>query len=414
MRDGDRGRRIHIGIFGREHIGKTRLLNALARQKVLIVPPNTGTNDDPVEITAEFPPLGPVLLIDTSDIDDIKALERKRIKKTRRVCDRTDIAVIIVEPYKWGGYEELLAKELTARKVPVIIAINKSDITEADVKLTAVPPAYMNKSVRISALTGAGIADLRRTIVTRASPKYLRQTTPGGDIIGAGEIVIFVVPVDKQGATDRINLLRARTIRDFLADDSVCMVVNNRDLSITLASLKVVPKIVVADSEILLKVVAELPEGVPITSSSVMLSHFRKALIRNVEGAMVLQRLREGDRVLIADACARHPAGHTAGRKETPDWLKQYVGGSIRFDYCYGHHFPENISAYDLVINCESCSLNGSELASRLICCTDIGTPVTNYGLAMAFSQGMLERILEPFPKALEVCRLLRSSAATI
>ena len=410
MQTTSKGLRLHIGIFGRRNVGKSSLLNALTRQQVSIVSDIAGTTTDPVEKPMELLPLGPVLFIDTAGIDDIGALGGLRIEKTRHVLDRTDLAVIVTEPGIWGEYEDLLAEEISRRDVPVIVVTNKSDTCGAGCKPESAPDRHRALTVSVSALTGAGIESLLSAMLSGVPPESLRPPTILGDLVSAGEMAILVVPIDKEAPKGRLILPQVQAIRDLLDSDAFCLVVKERELRAALDRLKSPPKLVVTDSQAFLKVDADLPRDIPLTSFSILFARFKGDLISQVEGAMAVERLKSGDRVLIAEACAHHPIGEDIGRVKIPRWLTQYVGGRLEFVHCQGHDFPEDLPSYKLVIHCGACVMNRREMVNRIHRCKGMGVPITNYGLAIAYSLGIFERALNPFPAALEVYRAGREA----
>lgn len=399
-----KGLRVHIGIFGRRNVGKSSLLNALTKQQVSIVSDIAGTTTDPVEKPMELQPLGPVVFIDTAGIDDVGALGGLRIEKTRQVFDRTDLAILVTEPGGWGEYEDLLAKEIAQRSVPVIIVINKSDTTSTPT-LDAIPQQLRPSALAVSALTRQGLDALRQAMLSRVPPESLQPPAIVGDLVGPGEMAVLVVPIDKEAPKGRLIMPQVQAIRDLLDSDSFCMVVKERELREALNRLNVPPKLVVTDSQAFLKVTADVPKNIPLTSFSILFARFKGDLVRQVEGAMAVDRLKTGDRVLIAEACTHHPIGEDIGRVKIPRWLTQYVGGKLDFVHYQGHDFPEDLPTYKLVIHCGACTMNRREMINRIKKCNDAGVPITNYGLAIAYSLGIFERALEPFPAALEVYR---------
>ncbi|HUK99306.1 MAG TPA: [FeFe] hydrogenase H-cluster maturation GTPase HydF [Nitrospirota bacterium] len=408
MQTASKGFRIHIGLFGRRNVGKSSLLNALTRQQVSIVSDIAGTTTDPVEKPMELQPVGPVLFIDTAGIDDVGALGGLRVEKTRQVFDRTDIAILVSEPNVWGEYENLLADEISRRGVPLIVVINKYDLMEAADITGRVPGQYRAVTIAVSAVTGFGLDLLRKTMRSQVPPECLQPPAILGDLVGAGEMAILVVPIDKEAPKGRLILPQVQSIRDLLDSDAFCMVVKERELRAAIACLKITPKLVVTDSQAFLKVAADVPRSIPLTSFSILFARYKGDLTKQVEGAMAIGRLKTGDRVLIAEACTHHPIGEDIGRVKIPRWLTQFVGGKIEFVHYQGHDFPEDLPTYKLVIHCGACTMNRREMINRIHRCNERGVPITNYGLAIAFSLGIFERALEPFPAALEVYRTAR------
>ena len=294
-----KGLRLHIGIFGRRNVGKSSLLNALTRQNVSIVSPVAGTTTDPVEKPMELLPLGPVLFIDTAGIDDTGALGDLRVEQTRKVVERTDVAVLVAAAGEWGSFERALLAELSDKKTPVIIVINKCDIHRPTAAELAEPSAAAS-IVLASAATGEGIADLRLAILASAPQEFLDSPPIVGDLVGPGGLAILVVPIDKEAPKGRLILPQVQTIRDLLDSDGLCMVVKERELRHALGRLTVPPKLVVTDSQAFLKVAADTPRDVPLTSFSILFARFKGDLLTQVAGTMAIDKLRTGDRILVA------------------------------------------------------------------------------------------------------------------
>lgn len=398
-----KGMRIHIGIFGRRNVGKSSILNAITRQNTAIVSEFAGTTTDPVEKPMELLPLGPVLFIDTAGIDDEGALGRLRVEKTRQVLGRTDIGVLVTDCWTWGTFEEAIAEELLRGEVPVIALFNKCDLGSPDPLILKRLSERKINTLRASALSGEGIADLRRALLDNAPAGLIDNPTIAGDLVGPGEVAVLVVPIDKEAPKGRLILPQVQTVRDLLDSDSICMIVKERELRRGLERLDGPPRLVVTDSQAFLKVAADTPQDVPMTSFSILFSRFKGDLLTQVEGALAVDNLRAGDRVLIAEACSHHPIAEDIGRVKIPRWLTQYVGGRLRIEHVQGHDFPRDLSPYRLVIHCGACMWNRREMLGRILYCRQAGVPITNYGLVIAYSLGILERALEPFPAALEL-----------
>jgi len=395
--------RIHIGIFGRRNVGKSSILNAITRQNAAIVSEFAGTTTDPVEKPMELLPLGPVLFIDTAGIDDEGALGRLRVEKTRQVLDRTDIGVLVTDYSTWGTFEETIAGELLSREVPLIAVFNKCDLGFPDPRIIKTLSEREIGALRVSALMGEGIADLRRALLDKAPPDLIDNPTIAGDLVGPGELAVLVVPIDKEAPKGRLILPQVQTIRDLLDSDSICMIVKERELRRSFERLNGTPRLVITDSQVFLKVAADTPPDVPMTSFSILFSRFKGDLLTQVEGAMAVDKLRAGDRVLIAEACSHHPIAEDIGRVKIPRWLTQYVGGKLQIEHVQGHDFPRDLSPYKLIIHCGACMWNRREMLGRILYCRQAGVPITNYGLVIAYSLGILERALQPFPAALEL-----------
>ncbi len=411
MKSTPKGLRLHIGLFGRRNVGKSSLLNALTRQNVSIVSNIAGTTTDAVEKPMEMLPIGPVLFIDTAGIDDVGALGEMRVQKTRQVFDRAEIGIIVTEAGQWGDFEEGIFEELRTRGVPVIVVFNKTDLLPA-------APDHLErfKELKVPCVStiaeqGEGILDLREALIRTVPDEYINPPTIVGDLVPAGELALLVVPIDMEAPKGRLILPQVQSIRDILDNDAYCMVVKERELRDALDRLKRPPALVITDSQAFLKVAGDTPPEVLMTSFSILFARFKGDLVEYVRGTMAIETLVPGDRVLIAESCTHHPIGEDIGRIKIPRWLQQYVGGKLQFTHMQGHDFPEDLESYKLVINCGSCMWNRREVLSRIMHCQQAGVPTSNYGLAIAYSLGIFERALMPFPAAMEVFRELSKTS---
>ncbi len=408
-----KGLRLHIGLFGRRNVGKSSLLNAITRQNVSIVSDIAGTTTDPVEKPMELLPLGPVLFIDTAGIDDEGALGELRVERTRQVFDRTDLGVVVSVAGEWGWFEDKLVEELTGRQVPVIVVFNKVDQAEPDTQLIDQFAGAKVPTVRTAAISGKGILDLRQALLDSAPAEFINNPTILGDLVGPGEMAVLVIPIDKEAPKGRLILPQVQAIRDLLDSDAYCVMVKERELRSALDRLKRPPKLVVTDSQAFLKVSADTPPEIPLTSFSILFARFKGDLSEAVLGTLAIEHLKPGDRVLVAEACSHHPIAEDIGRVKIPRWLTQYIGGKLEFQTMQGHDFPEDLSSYKLVIHCGACMMNRREMLTRLLRCRRAGVPTTNYGLVIAYSLGILERALTPFPAALDTYREAMSQPLT-
>ncbi len=408
MRDTPKGFRLHIGIFGRRNVGKSSLLNAMTRQNVSIVSEVAGTTTDPVEKPMELLPVGPVLFIDTAGIDDAGALGEMRVARTRQVFDRTDVGIVVVAAGEWGEFEEGILAELQTRKIPAVVVFNKVDLARPPAELTARLKSRKVPVAETVASRGEGVLDLREALIRIAPEDFINAPAIIGDLVPAGELVVLVVPIDLEAPKGRLILPQVQAIRDILDVDAYCMVVKERELRDALDRLRRPPALVVTDSQGFLKVAGDTPPQVPLTSFSILFARYKGDLCEFVRGALAIDSLRPGDRVLIAEACAHHPIGEDLGRVKIPRWLTQYVGGKLEFTSVQGHDFPEDLSPYRLIVHCGACIWNRREMLSRMIRCRKAGVPIANYGLTIAYTLGIFERALGPFPAALEVFRQSR------
>ncbi len=397
-----KGMRLHIGIFGRRNVGKSSFLNSLTRQQVSIVSEIAGTTTDPVEKPMELLPIGPVLFIDTAGIDDVGALGEMRVRGTEKIFGRTDVAVIVADAAEWGEFEEKLVVEFRERNVPVIVLLNKSDISKPSAEIVARLQNEKIPFVLSIASEGKGVLEFREELIKNVPEDFLAAGTIAGDLVPPGEMAVLVVPIDLEAPRGRLILPQVQTIRDLLDNDSFCLVVKERELRSAIESLKRPPALVVTDSQAFLKVAGDTPDSIPLTSFSILFARYKGDLETFVEGAMAIGKLRPGDKVLVAEACSHHPIGEDIGRVKIPRWLTQFVGGKLDFEHIQGHDFPEDISPYKLIVHCGSCVFNKRALLSRILKCRKLSVPITNYGVAIAYSLGIFERALSPFPGALD------------
>jgi [FeFe] hydrogenase H-cluster maturation GTPase HydF len=397
MKDTPKGMRLHIGIFGRRNVGKSSLLNALTRQQVSIVSDVPGTTTDPVEKPMELLPLGPVLFIDTAGIDDVGALGEMRAERTRLIFERTDLGVLVAEGDCWGEFEENILAEMAKRNAPVIVVFNKEDIAspQADVLLNL--KSRKIPIVETVASQGKGMLDLREALIRSAPEDFIDAPPVLGDLINPGEVVVLVVPIDLEAPKGRLILPQVQSIRDVLDHDSCCMVVKERELRDALDKLKNPPALVVTDSQAFLRVAGDTPSQVPMTSFSILFARLKGDLKEFVRGVKAIDRLRPGSRILVLESCAHHPIGEDIGRVKIPRWIRQYTGVDLEFVHRQGHDFPEDLSSYQLIVQCGACMLNRREVISRILRCREAGVPITNYGVAITYSLGVLDRALSPF-----------------
>ncbi len=410
MRAAPKSFRLHIGLFGRRNAGKSSLLNALTRQQVSIVSEVAGTTTDPVEKPMELLPLGPVLFIDTAGIDDEGALGEMRVQKTRQVFDRTDLGLVVAAGDEWHEFEERLLAELHERNVPVIVVFNKSDLARPKPEVLQQLKAAKTAWVETVAPSGQGVLELREALIRNSPEDFINTPPVVADLIPPGELVVLVVPIDKEAPKGRLIQPQVQTIRDLLDADSYSMVVKERELRDALERLKRPPAMVVTDSQAFLKVAGDTPPAIKMTSFSILMARQKGDLSQFVHGALAIEDLKPDNRVLIAEACSHHPIGEDIGRVKIPRWLTQFVGGRLQIDTCQGHDFPDNLSDYHLVVHCGACMWNRREMLTRMLRCRQAGVPICNYGMTIAYTLGIFDRALEPFPDALETYRRLRAA----
>ncbi|ARN55987.1 [FeFe] hydrogenase H-cluster maturation GTPase HydF [Sedimentisphaera salicampi] len=395
--------RLHIGIFGKRNAGKSSILNSLTGQSSSIVSSYAGTTTDPVEKPMELLPIGPVLFIDTAGIDDIGALGEMRIERTRQVIKRTDLAVIVIEPGNLTEFELDLIKEFDRLSVPYILAVNKTDLKKLKDSSLETLKQKTSNIVICSAETGDGITELRKMLIKTAPPDFLESPAILSDLVGPGGIAVLVVPIDKEAPKGRLIMPQVQSIRDLLDGDSSALVCKDRELMSTLDKLKHKPDLVVTDSQAFLKVAADTPLDVPMTSFSILFARFKGDLVEMTKGAMVIENLEPTDKIMICESCTHHPITDDIGTVKIPRWLHQFVGGKLQIDHWRGHDWPENLEEYKLIIHCGGCMWNKREMLSRIMTAREAGVPITNYGLTIAYTLGIFERSLKPFPAAWEV-----------
>lgn len=399
------GERLHISIFGRRNSGKSSLINALTGQKVAIVSEVPGTTTDPVTKAMEILPIGPVVITDTAGIDDVGALGELRVEKTLRVLEKTDLAVLTIEagqsPTEW---EDKLAAMVGERGIPMVVVESKTDISRIG-PISRISPIgdWAQKRgfpfVPVSAMTGENIGALKNALISHA-PESFAEASIIGDLINPGDIVVLVVPIDKAAPKGRLILPQVMTLRDVLDHDAYSVVVKERELKSALESLSRKPKIVVTDSQAFLKVAADTPKDVWMTSFSILMARYKGNLDEFVAGARALRKLKVGDRILISEGCTHHRQQDDIGTVQIPRWLRQMVGGELHFGFSSGVEFPDDFKTYNLIIHCGACMLNRREVLYRQQLAREAGIPMTNYGVTLAFVHGILDRALEPFPLA--------------
>jgi [FeFe] hydrogenase H-cluster maturation GTPase HydF len=434
MQKTPKGLRLHIGIFGRRNVGKSSLLNALTRQQVSIVSAVAGTTTDPVEKPMELLPLGPVTFIDTAGIDDIGALGGMRVERTRQVFERADLAVLVAQAGEWGEFEQELLEELTGRQIGIVVVFNKSDLLDPEPEVIAQLDEKKIPWVKTVAIYSGeaytpwagtdpvenecpvalmpGIVELREALIRSAPEDWVNTPSILSDLVPAGEMAVLVIPIDKEAPKGRIILPQVQAIRDLLDHDSYCVVVKENGLKDAIERLNRPPALVVTDSQAFKKVAADTPDDVPLTGFSVLFARFKGDLLSFVKGALAIEDLKPGDRILVAESCSHHPIHEDIGRVKIPNWLRKYIGGDLEFEHVQGHDFPEDLSPYKLVIHCGACMSNRREILSRILHCETAGVPITNYGIAIAYSLNLFERALAPFPEAIQIYRDWKASRA--
>lgn len=402
-----RSNRIHIAILGRMNSGKSSLINALADQDVAIVSPVAGTTTDIVYKSMEIHGTGPVVFIDTPGIDDSSVLSEARIARTARAINKADLAIVVVDAEHGEGEPEAeLYSRLERRKVPYIVAMNKTDLSPkslavADDRQPDAPEAsHAVPYVHVSALTGRGREQLLDAI-SRVAASVRGEARVGppivGDLLNPGDTVVLVIPADAQAPKGRLILPQVQTIRDILDHEAIATAVRVEQLKQLFADRGFLPRLVVTDSQAFAEVDSVVPGSVPMTSFSILFARHKGDLELLAHGARAIDRLKPGDLVLISEACTHHPIEDDIGTVKIPRLLNAKVGGELRYEWQKGGDFPEDLGRFKLVIHCGGCMLNRREMCSRLEAVADAGVPVANYGMAIAACLGILPRALQPF-----------------
>lgn len=402
------GERVHIGFFGRRNAGKSSLLNAVTGQELAVVSPVEGTTTDPVYKAMELLPLGPVMLIDTPGFDDEGQLGEQRVKKTKQVLEKTDIAVLVVDAAvgMTACDEELTAlfKEL---ELPYLIAYNKSDSVDLQrsdaqmkerLKEQEMSASGKNDSITsvicVSAATGAGIHELKERLAAMLPDKEERHLV--ADLVKPLDVVVLVVPIDSAAPKGRLILPQQQTIRDLLEAGAVPVVTRETELAQTREKLREKPALVITDSQAFEEVAAIVPQEIPLTSFSILMARYKGFLRLAIEGAAAIDGLRDGDRVLIAEGCTHHRQCDDIGTVKIPRFLKKYTEKDLVIETASGTGFPEDLTPYALIIHCGGCMLNEREVLRRMRFAGGQNVPVTNYGIAIAKMKGILERSIAP------------------
>ena len=383
--------RLHIGVFGRTNVGKSSLINKITGQEVSIVSEIAGTTTDVVEKSMELLPIGPVTFLDTAGLDDKTELAEKRIEKTLAVINRTDIAVIVCVDEVFDAYENDLIKRFKELNIPYLIIINKCDNTDY--------PNPENNVLKTSVLNDENIVYRFKNVLIKLLPEdFINPPKIAGDLIPEKSTVIMVIPIDKEAPKGRIILPQVQTLRDLL--DSSCLVytVKETELKQALENLKEPPSLVITDSQAFKNVSETVPDNIPLTSFSILFARLKGDLNAFVEGANAIDKLNDGDKVLILESCTHHAIEDDIGRVKIPNLLKKKTGKNLIIENFAGHDFPD-IKDYRLIIHCGACMTNRREILSRILAANSQNVPITNYGIAISYCLGILSRAIRPLAK---------------
>lgn len=378
------GRRTVIALFGRRNVGKSSLLNAITGQDVALVSDVKGTTTDPVFKAMELLPLGPVQFIDTPGIDDEGTLGLLRVERTMNILKKADIALLVTDDASLSGEEQALLQRFEQLGIPHLVVYSKADLSE-----------QRNDALWVSAVTGEGIDTLRQRIAGLAADTP--EPPLVSDLVGAGDLAVLVVPIDKAAPKGRLILPQQQVIRDLLDAGAMAVVCRDTELADTLGKLSTSPKLVITDSQVFGKVNAIVPESVPLTSFSILMARYKGDLSLLAAGASAVDSLQNGDKVLIAEGCTHHRQCEDIGTVKLPNWIRRHSDAEPEFHFCSGGDFPEDLRQYKMVIHCGGCMQTRREMGYRLALCKEQGIPVTNYGVLIAYLNGILPRTLTPF-----------------
>ena len=394
--------RVHIGFFGRRNAGKSSIVNKVTGQELAVVSDVKGTTTDPVSKAMELLPMGPVVIIDTPGIDDEGHLGELRVRKAKQVLNRVDVAVLVVDATvgKTSVDEELI-RIFKEKEIPYLVVYNKADLlkTKDGNRLSSENKLNQNaeQSIYASAATGQNIYELKEKIASLAVTDELKLRLVG-DLLEPSDFAILVVPIDKAAPKGRLILPQQQTIRDVLEAGAAAIVIKEDELSNTLETLGKKPKLVITDSQVFARVSEETPEDIWLTSFSILFARFKGNLKTVAAGAAALDRLKDGDKILISEGCTHHRQCDDIGTVKLPRWIRNYTGKELEFEYSSGRDFPEDVTKYSLIVHCGGCMLNEREMRYRQKCALDQEIPITNYGIAIAYMQGILKRCVEMFP----------------
>ncbi len=398
MNNTPRSNRIHIGIFGKRNAGKSSFINALTNQFISLVSDQLGTTTDPVYKAMELNPLGPVVLIDTAGLDDVGELGKLRINKTHEVIKKTDVGIILFDATHTDFKEEISLVNLFKKKrKPYLLVANKTDKLEGNITLPI--ELAKEKVYKTSIIANEGIGQVKSAL-SKISKKTEETFQILGDLVSPGDIVVLVTPIDKAAPKGRLILPQQQVIRDVLESDAIAIVTKEHELRRTLDSLSVKPKLVITDSQAFLKVSADTPSDIMLTSFSILFARHKGDLQELVKGAKAIETLQDGDKILISEGCTHHRQSDDIGTVKIPRWLRNYTGKNFIFEYTSGYTFKEDMSDIKLVIHCGGCMLNKTEMLSRIEEVKELNIPIVNYGVLISYVQGIFTRALDPFPLA--------------
>ena len=409
MQTAPKSLRLQLGLFGRTNTGKSSFLNMVVGQDVAITSPVPGTTTDVVEKTMELLPIGPVVFLDTAGVDDKSNLGNLRVKRTQKIFARADIIFLIVEPGVWTVYEEKVIDEAKKRNTPVVVVINKIDTAKPKPIFLDKIKSVTKEILQVSSIDQANrdnyVSALKRSIIACCPDDFLNPPPLLGDLLPKGGVCVLIIPIDFEAPKGRIILPQVQCIRDCLDNSQISIVVKESEYKACLAALKNPPDLVVCDSQVVDFMVKNTPKNIKCTTFSILFSRYRGDLIEAARAAHAISKLKKGNKILVAEACSHHPIQDDIGRIKMPRWLAEYVGGKLNITTCAGRDYPENLKDYKLIIHCGACMIARKEMLSRIEAAIEAKVPITNYGVAISYVKGVLEKVLQPFPAALDVFR---------
>lgn len=400
MEKAPKSMRLHIGIFGKRNVGKSSLINAITNQNISIVSEVAGTTTDAVEKSMEMLPLGPVTLIDTAGIDDVGELGEQRVKKSEQIVERTDVALIVCDFEGWSDYEKNLAKTFNEKKIPIVAVINKNDIEEISEEKFEEIKAETTYQISLSAKNDKDVtAKVKEALIRIAPEDFINPPAILENLVEPDDTVILVTPIDKEAPKGRLILPQVNVLRELLDNRCVSVVVTEHNLKQAIDSLKNPPKLVITDSQAF-KIVSEItPQDIPLTSFSILFARLKGDLKTFVEGVRAIEKLNDGDKILICESCSHHAIEDDIGRVKIPNLIKKKTGKTLTFEHVASHDMIKNISDYKMIIHCGGCMTNRREILSRIAKSKSAGVPITNYGITISYCLGILDRAIEPLMK---------------
>jgi [FeFe] hydrogenase H-cluster maturation GTPase HydF len=391
----------HIGIYGRRNNGKSSLINRLAGQDIAIVSDFAGTTTDPVKKSFEITGFGPVILIDTAGIDDVGDLGTKRIEKTLASIKTIDLAILVITENTFGDFEKSLIEEFKKTDTPFFIVHNKSDLKQlSDDSRTYIFSQTKAEIIEFDTIKAENYEKLIQLIKTTIPESAYKTPSLVGDLLSYGDIVLLITPIDIEAPAGRMILPQVQAIRDILDNDAVAIVLKEREVDAFLRKTKITPALAITDSQIFTKADASIPKSIPLTSFSIVLARFKGEFEHFIKGTPKISELKDGDRVLSLESCTHHVSCDDIGRVKIPRWISNFTGKKLEYDVVSGlDNLPRDIKEYALVVQCGGCVITRKQLINRLRPAIDAGIPVTNYGMAIAYVQGIYERAIAPFVK---------------